>query len=65
MPTCDACKFWNKRGEDHLGYCGRWKEGYSIKLESIADNEVLVENDEGWGAMMGPKFGCVLHEVRS
>jgi hypothetical protein len=26
-------------------------------------NEVLVETDEGWGAMVGPKFGCVLWEA--
>jgi len=51
------------------GQCFRWhggngKDGYSTPLEDVADNEVIVETDEGWGALMGPKFGCVLWEAK-
>lgn len=29
-------------------------------MDELAPDEVLVENDEGWGMSVGPKFGCVL-----
>lgn len=50
-----------------LGSCHRWRGGdgmygYGWSPEEIASNEVVVETDEGWGAQMGPDFGCVLFE---
>lgn len=72
--TCDGCKHWHKemaRNGDprRHGQCHRWhggdgSGGYATSLDDVADNEVIVETDEGWGAMMGPKFGCVLWEAK-
>lgn len=44
------------------GYCTRWHEGYGVRMEDVALNEAWVENDEGWANVVGPDFGCVLHE---
>lgn len=62
--TCDTCRFFepDANSEPLRGSCARWHKGYGIDPRAIADNEVLVEDDEWWGMVMGPKFGCVLHE---
>lgn len=59
--TCKACGFWASV-DGRIGNCGRWMTGYHVRSEEIPDNEVLVEDDEGWGARMGRDFGCVLFE---
>lgn len=65
MDTCKSCIHFipadGTRYEKRLGSCKRWEVGYS-GAAVLPLNEVIVENDEGWGAMMGPDFGCVLHE---
>jgi len=64
--TCDKCKhfsdtyFGNPNG---FGNCERWHIGYSIPPD-MKDNECMVEGDEGWGMIVGPKFGCVLFEAK-
>jgi hypothetical protein len=58
---CHACKFYNLPDTDHL--CARWHYGYGQRAPH-AENEIFVENDEGWGADMGPDFGCVLGELK-
>lgn len=69
MSTCKTCKHFsqfkddNYLGKSPYGVCGRWNEGYSYDRDNMPLNEVLVENDEGWAAIMGPDFGCILHEV--
>lgn len=65
MKTCDTCSFYKIEGDDTpmgFGQCTRWNFGYGIFPKDLAENEVLVENDEGWGMFSGPKFGCVLHQ---
>jgi hypothetical protein len=65
--TCKDCRFWSEYTIDpsrRLRGCERWKDGYRFKFEDIQNNEVNVENDEGWGALMGPDFGCVLFEAK-
>ncbi len=47
-----------------FGSCARWRFGYQHKLEECPKNELIVENDEGWGAWIGPEFGCVLFEPK-
>lgn len=48
-----------------FGDCDRWKYGYNLDLDNgVAANEVIVENDEHWGALVGPEFGCVLWEKK-
>jgi hypothetical protein len=47
------------------GECDRWKKGYDLSITETEDTrQVVVEGDEGWGAYVGPDFGCVLFEAR-
>lgn len=67
MNRCKDCKHYRPATDRYwagLGWCDRWKQGYGVERYEVADNEVVVENDEGWGMYMGPDFGCVLHESR-
>lgn len=62
---CKACRFYNPNNtiphSEHM--CQRWTYGYNEHpLKSTSD--IIVENDCGWGADMGPDFGCVLGELR-
>lgn len=72
---CSDCKFFAplSRGEQRpstailaasgYGSCERWDFGYGTRDE-LPPNGVIVEDDEGWGAYMGPQFGCVLFEQK-
>jgi hypothetical protein len=42
--------------------CPKMKKGYCISLSELKPDEVLIENDEGWGWVVGPEFGCIHHE---
>lgn len=66
-PRCKTCKHWSLDTSSPIGFgeCSRWNYGYYVSLDKIASHEVIVENDEGWGAMIGPNFGCVLHEAKA
>jgi len=61
---CRSCTFWKPRDNSHLGECSRWDYRTSGDFDhsAIPTNGVIAENDEGWGALMGPEFGCVLWE---
>lgn len=59
--TCQTCRHFTPE-RDGYGSCARWLRGYGVSKEEVASDEVLVEDDEGWGMMVGPAFGCVLHE---
>lgn len=41
--------------------CGNSKirQGYNEDLLDIKEDEMLVENDEGWGFVVGTHFGCI------
>ena len=59
---CGDCKFFEiDEGNPAFGHCSRWHEGY--KDIDMKHNEVHVENDEGWGNIVGAEFGCVLFEL--
>ena len=63
--TCGTCEHYRQGSErGHLGECARWQRGYAWESAEIPVNEVVVEDDEGWGALMGPDFGCVLWETK-
>lgn len=66
MQRCKDCRFWDQSDSravfKGVGECTRWLRGYNIS--TIPLNEVIVEDDEGWGAEMGPEFGCVLWEKK-
>lgn len=66
MITCDKCNFWEQEKEKNLGVCDcdKFKQGYYYNFEDIADDEIWVENDEGWAFYTGPKFGCIHAEIR-
>lgn len=70
MMKCRACHYYHPLEGSHLGSCHKWLGGnggssYGWKGKDIPMNGVVVETDEGWGAYMGPDFGCVLFEPRS
>ena len=69
MKTCKTCKHWgHSRGcaesSKRLKSCSAplIKYGYRVEESEVADNGALVEDDEGWGMLTGPEFGCVFHE---
>jgi hypothetical protein len=64
MERCETCKHFVLEVNRDFGSCERWHKGYGVKWQEVGEDEVLVEDDEGWAMMMGPKFGCVLHEPR-
>jgi hypothetical protein len=46
--------------------CGCPKMLYGYDNKQIADSDGLsIENDEGWGMIPGPEFGCVHFEERT
>lgn len=62
---CGDCKhFIPDTDRAPYGSCGRWNTGYGYDQTTMPLNEVLVEDDEGWGMAMGPDFGCVLWETK-
>jgi hypothetical protein len=68
--TCDACRHYLPLPAGHLpddqelGHCGRWLLGYSIHMKKLPPHAIVTEDEDGWGALMGPKFGCVLWEPK-
>lgn len=70
MNTCSTCKHFKPEGYHYMhqsrpssrGCCMRWLTGYGDEYATMASNEVMVEDDEGWAMTMGQDFGCVLHE---
>ena len=62
---CADCKHWEASEKSpEYGHCSRWHEGYHLKIADVAKNEAWVEDDEGWGNVVGPDFGCVLFETK-
>ena len=72
MNTCKTCKHWGHSRNwwidagDRLKSCSAPKIGYGYKIDGaeITDDGALIEDDEGWGMLTGPAFGCVLHEAK-
>lgn len=67
--TCKTCKYWEEAEEDPSGRLKtceqpKAKIGYAWVQSEMKDDEVLIENDEGWGWLLGPDFGCINHEKR-
>lgn len=36
--------------------------GYYYSIDEFEPDGLLIENDEGWGWVVGPEFGCVHFE---
>lgn len=65
MERCVTCRHFEPDATHRpYGACPRWNQGYAYNHTTMPLNEVVVENDEGWAAVMGPEFGCVLHEPK-
>lgn len=63
--TCATCQFWGTARErelqNRLRSCAApaMHYGYHMAWDDIRDAAVLIEDDEGWGMLTGPAFGCV------
>jgi hypothetical protein len=61
---CADCKHYDTTGHKNgYGHCERWHHGYGVDIRDVAENEAWVEDDEGWGNVVGPECGCVLFEI--
>ncbi len=59
--TCKTCKFYIP--EDiylYTCHCPKMKYGYG--KQDVDSDGVLIEDDEGWGMIPGPDFGCIHHK---
>jgi hypothetical protein len=64
MRTCDTCKHYeNNSLLWRACSCPKFIYGYGHKKTECDPDTVCVEDDEGWGMVPGPKFGCIHHEV--
>ena len=67
---CQNCKHWEHndfgrtKDSKRLGscLCEKFRAGYALEIEEIMDDEVWVENDEGWAFYTGKDFGCIHFE---
>ncbi|MHC4300922.1 MAG: hypothetical protein ACYS7Y_26915 [Planctomycetota bacterium] len=63
VKTCDTCRWWSKSSSsDSWKMCSCPKMVYGYKARKQGRDELHVEDDEGWGMIPGPKFGCIHHE---
>ncbi len=74
MNTCKTCKFWvsswrgpipvSRETRPNVGSCDcpKLKQGYGKSIDHA--DEVVIEDDEGWGIETGPDFGCIHHAAK-
>ena len=64
MGRCRTCKHWKIREEMPFGECSNehMNYGYTFEISDISLDCVLIEDDEGWGMLTGPEFGCVHYD---
>lgn len=67
-PRCKTCKHYKN---DEYRICSAPLVSYGYRdppkdiQKAVLDRGLYVEDDEGWGMMPGPNFGCILHEERN
>lgn len=67
-PKCRTCRFYTPHDAADSRMCTaprvlyRFKLSYAEISEEIRTYGLIVEDDEGWGMIPGPEFGCVLHQ---
>jgi len=70
LNTCKTCKYWGgiPKGSyssidshKNLGTCSCPKIQYGYGAIDVSDNGAVIENDEGWGMLVGLGFGCIHH----
>jgi len=57
MNYCENCFYYTPDIEGHVCQCPKMIYGY-YGVKSAKDG-MLVEDDEGWGFVPGPEFGCI------
>ncbi len=62
---CKDCRRWHPRSTMRCGECSSPKMLYGYDVVFPGPDEVLIENDEGWGMLTGPEFGCVHFEAKA
>lgn len=71
MGRCKDCCHANHDPEQPLTLigcsCPKMMYGYNIKYDGqVLDSDcVSIEDDEGWGMIPGPEFGCVHFEEQA
>jgi hypothetical protein len=66
-PKCKTCKWYNATARicyERVCSCQKMVYGYGYTDEPKND-EVEIEDDEGWGMIPGPEFGCIHHEEKA
>lgn len=58
---CKTCQHY-KPTDTVACKCPKMLYGYGAKTLDEPD-QVRIENDEGWGMIPGPEFGCIHHEA--
>jgi len=64
---CKDCKYWSiAEYREPFGFCAssKWIGGYQTKETNLSADMCHYEDDEGWGFVTGPEFGCIHHEVK-
>lgn len=61
--TCGRCQHFARDAGRPVGSCERWEFGY--RRGDPKPGELIVEDDEGWGAVMHEDFGCLLFAPRA
>jgi len=68
---CKTCHWFKGSMKDDLEYsCDCPKMHYTYcssawAAKNLRTDDVLIENDEGWGMVPGPDFGCIHHKEKS
>jgi hypothetical protein len=61
-PVCKNCDHWYQTGT-----CSNPKFKYEFTKgdEQPESDGIMIEYDEGWGAVCGPEFGCIHYTERT
>ena len=66
-PRCKTCK-WYHPNESICSVrccdCPKMIYSYDACIKPDPDG-LCVENDEGWGMLPSPEFGCIHHEIKT
>jgi hypothetical protein len=65
-PRCKTCDWYNIANRTHHHQCSCPKMVYGYYRDKQVDQDgITVEDDEGWGMMPEPDFGCIHHKEKS
>lgn len=65
MNRCETCLYYvQAQFGDHRMTCKSPKIRRGYDREIPCDDGAMVEDDEEWGILVGPNFGCVNHKAK-